>query len=178
MFILYAIFVHNLNIIDMVVPKKFEEWKAGVLFRPGVKIRAFHMYRDFVEFSNGSNRRLSKLRFYDWVRDKFDNINEGVDARGIWFMIGNEAAPNTGKLSMQQFRKLTDDDFVEWFNDHYESLMYMKYHLSELRDMYREFSGELLTRQLFNKWIEYGVNYKGGVIEKKRDMDGIFIVIS
>lgn len=180
MFILLYIFVHNLNIFNMVVPKKFTDWKSGIIFRPGVKIRAFHMYRNFVDSCNGSFKRLSKVVFYNWLRSEFDGLKEGSDARGLWFMIGNEVGKDG--LTKAQFRRLTSDEFVDWFCNRYESLLYSKYHSSELRDEFSNNYGVdaycMISKQLFNKWVEYGVSYKGGVIDKGRDTKGIFIVIS
>jgi hypothetical protein len=181
MFIEMFIFVHNINIFKMVVPKKFNEWKTGVIFRPGVKIRAYHMYRDFVDSCNGSFKRLSKKIFYEWLRNDFDGLSEGSDARGLWFMIGDESEKTDGQISKQQFRKLTSDKFVDWFDNRYESLLYLTYHSSELRSEFLNNYGVseyLITKQRFNKWVEYGVNYKGCEIKKGRDTKGIFIVIS
>ena len=173
--------MHNINIFNMVVPKKFIEWRDSVIFRPGVKIRAFHMYRDFVDSCNGSFRRLSKRIFYEWLRNDFEGLIEGADARGVWFMIGKENVDDEKNLSKQQFRKLTSDKFVDWFDNRYESLLYFTYHSSELRSEFLNnysASESLVTKQRFNKWVEYGVSYKGGVINKGRDTKGIFIVIS
>ena len=36
----------------------------------------------------------------------------------------------------------------------------------------------LVSKQRFNKWMDYGVNYKEGVITRGRDTSCIFIVIS
>jgi hypothetical protein len=165
----------------MVVPKKFIEWRGSVIFRPGVKIRAFHMYRDFVDSCNGSFRRLSKKIFYEWLRNDFEGLVEGSDARGLWFMIGPENVDHENNLSMQQLRRLTSDKFVDWFNNRYESLLYFTYHSSELRHEFLNNYSEsefYISKQRFNKWVEYGVSYKGGVINKGRDTKGIFIVIS
>ncbi len=180
-FMLLVIFVHNLNIFNMVIPEKFNKWKTGIMFRPGTKIRGIHMYRDFVSSCNGSFKRLSKSIFYDWLRADFDDLSEGTDARGLWFMLGDALPKDGEQISKQQLRRLTSNEFVDWFDDKYESLLYSKYHLSEIRAWFLNANSAnefLVTRQRFNKWVDYGVNYKGGVIEKKRDMDGIFIVIS
>jgi hypothetical protein len=165
----------------MVIPEKFNKWKTGIMFRPGTKIRGIHMYRDFVSSCNGSFKRLSKSIFYDWLRADFDDLSEGTDARGLWFMLGDALPKDGEQISKQQLRRLTSNEFVDWFDDKYESLLYSKYHLSEIRAWFLNANSAnefLVTRQRFNKWVDYGVNYKGGVIEKKRDMDGIFIVIS
>jgi hypothetical protein len=165
----------------MVVPKKFNEWRSSVIFRPGVKIRAYHMYRDFVDSCNGSFRRLSKGIFYNWIRSEFENLNEGSDAKGLWFMIGGESSESNQKLNRVQLRKLTSDEFVTWLDEKYYSLLYSKYHSSEIRaDFLKHYNITdcLVTKQRFNKWMEHGVNYKGGVITSGRDTAGIFIVIS
>lgn len=173
--------MHNINVFTMVIPKKFNEWKYGILFRPGVKIRAYHMYRDFVDSCNGSFKRLSKGVFYNWLRTEFENLSEGSDAKGLWFMIGDEVSVDGEKLTKAQLRRLTSNEFVDWLDNRYESLLYLKYHSSELRSEYLNNYGVaeyLVSKQRFNKWMDYGVNYKEGVITRGRDTSGIFIVIS
>ena len=163
----------------MIIPRKFFEWQKVMIFRPGVKIRACHMYRDFVQSCNGSFRHLSRSVFYDWVRISFKELEEGKDARGLWFVIGQRQDDNES-ISRAFLSRYTCDEFMAWFDSKFDSLVYSRFSTSDMRaDFIKsfEFSEYLVTKQKFNRWLELATKYKGFVLEKGRDARGVYAII-
>jgi hypothetical protein len=168
----------------MVVPKKFNDWKEDAYLPLGSKIRAYHMYRNFVDSCNGSFKQLPKKFFYDWVRSEFDGVREGRDERGLWFMIGDKVVGVDQKINRYQLRAMTCKEFVEWLDNRYDSMLYSKVHSSMIKDEFIGFLGKsgertsFMTKQLFNKWLKMGVNSKGGSMIDGRDSIGKYIIIT
>lgn len=165
----------------MVLSNKFVRWRDSTSLPVGSKIRGLVIYKNFVNSSGF--RKIPKKVFYDWMRFGIDDITEGKDARGIWFMIDK---PNMDGERISHFAFLSETclQFVDWFSSVKDEISYTKISSSDLRD---KFLGEIcdgrdsvdvgdksiyLSKQKFNKWVGLGANRFGMQILTGRDASG------
>ncbi len=172
----------------MVVPKKFIEWRDNAYFPYGSKIRGLAIYKNFVGSCNGSFKHLPKRLFYSWVRDNINDIRDGKDARGIWFMIGDEKISDT--ITPSSFIHYTCVEFSEWFSKNYDSFLFSKLSSAGLRQQFLDdmcdgresivVNGKNvhLTKQQFNKWLEHGAKRFDLQILSGRDGLGRWVIIT
>ena len=171
----------------MVVSNKFVKWRDSVILPVGSKIRGLVIYKNFVN-SNGF-RKIPKGVFYDWMRVGIEDIVEGKDARGIWFMI-DKPNKDGGKISHFALLNETCTQFVDWFSSIKDEISYTKWSSAELREKFLNDACEgresvdinnksiYLSKQKFNKWMALAANRYGMQILDGRDASGKWTMLT
>jgi hypothetical protein len=171
----------------MVVPNKFIKWRDSTNLPIGSKIRGLLIYKNFIASCDGSFYKLPKGVFYSWVRDNVEGIKEGKDARGIWFIIGDQI--DTESINSFDFINKTCSHFSDWFEKNYEGFMHNKLSTTELRTQFLNDAcnggdsiekidrNVYLTKQMFNKWLVLGANRFNRQFIIGRDSHGKWIII-
>lgn len=156
------------------IPKLFDDWVKQTYIPYGVGVRPSRLLLQFKQFASPRFQKLSRVDFYDWVREKFSPIEE-KDAGGIVFYFG-EKGEKPREVNWQMLNDCTHPAFALWFNKNKEEFLYgtqVAKHLYELfNDEYPDIKIDMgtLSKQRFNEWLKWAcLHYTGKPIIEGRN---------
>jgi hypothetical protein len=155
-------------------PKIFDDWVKQVYIPRGVGVRPSKLLLQFKQFASPRFQKLSRVDFYDWVRESLSPIEE-KDFGGIVFYFGQKGE-KPKEVSWQMLIDCTHPAFASWFNRNKEEFLYGTQVAKYLHEMfvseYPNVGVEMgsLSKQRFNEWLRWAcLHYTGRPVTEGRN---------
>jgi hypothetical protein len=138
--------------------------------------------------NNDTVKYVPKKIFYQWVVENIEGATMSKDERGIYFVFEGDA--NAGHGNIDNFKYWTCDEFVRWFEENKNELLYDKLNCTALRDRFINeacdgslsvwHNGESLqvSKIKFNSWLRVAAQMHDIHMAEARDKVGKWVFLS